>query len=317
VAAHAGTLALFALFALLWAVSGSLEFRPMTSGAVTRGATSLLFLLALLGFGLKAGIVPLHFWLPAAHANAPSHVSALLSGVLLKMGIYGLLRIFTLLPTPPPGVGMLMLGIGTVSAVYGVVFALGQHDLKRLLAYHSIENIGIIVMGLGLALIGVSAQQPAWVALGLAGCLLHVWNHALFKALLFLAAGSVIHGAGTREIDRLGGLGSRWRQRGALRDQAVAICGPAATQRFRERSADLRGCSASMRMAPRVCGPPRRWRCARNGGALAVACFQGVGTVFLGPHRSEALRRTKHRQHAARDDPARASVPSRSARSRS
>jgi len=295
VAAHAGTLALFALFALLWAVSGTLEFRPMTSSAGTQGATSVLFLLALLGFGLKAGIVPLHFWLPAAHADAPSHVSALLSGVLLKMGIYGLLRIFMLLPAPPPGVGMLMIGIGTVSAVYGVVFALGQHDLKRLLAYHSIENIGIIVMGLGLALIGVSAQQPAWVALGLAGCLLHVWNHALFKALLFLAAGSVIHSAGTREIDRLGGLGKPMARTAALfAIGAVAICGLPPLNGF---ASELLIYVGLFRV--NADGASRLWSAAplaapllAMAGALAVACFvKAYGTVFLGPHRSESAAR--------------------------
>jgi len=147
---------------------------------------SALFLLALLGFGLKAGIVPMHFWLPAAHANAPSHVSALLSGVMLKMGIYGLLRIFMLLPTPPPGVGMLMIGIAppAPSTASSSRWASTISTPARVPQH---RDIGIIVMGLGLALLGVSAQQPAWVALGLAGCLLHVWNHALFKALLFLA----------------------------------------------------------------------------------------------------------------------------------
>src|SRR5512146_1785227 len=115
-----------------------------------------LALLALVGFGLKAGLVPLHFWLPGAHAAAPSHVSALLSGVLLKIGIYGLVRTTMLLPSLPLACGVLVLLVGVVSAVLGVAFALGQHDFKRLLAYHSIENIGIILMGLGLALVGVA-----------------------------------------------------------------------------------------------------------------------------------------------------------------
>ena len=295
VATHAGTLALFALFALLWAVNGSLEFRPMASGAGTQGATSALFLLALVGFGFKAGIVPLHFWLPAAHANAPSHVSALMSGLLLKMGIYGLLRFFTLLPAPPPGVGMLMIAIGTFSAVYGVVFALGQHDLKRLLAYHSIENIGIIVMGMGLALVGVSAQQPAWVALGLAGCLLHVWNHSFFKGLLFLAAGSVIHGAGTREIDRLGGLGKPMSRTAALfAIGAVAICGLPPLNGFVSELLIYVGLFRAG-----ADGASRQWSAAPLAapllamvGALAVACFvKAYGTVFLGPHRSEGAAR--------------------------
>ena len=295
VATHAGTLALFAMFGLLWAASGSLEFLPLPDGASGPGVSSVLFLLALLGFGLKAGILPLHFWLPAAHANAPSHVSALLSGVMLKMGIYGLLRILMLLPAPPAAVGMSLLGLGAASAVYGVVFALGQHDLKRLLAYHSVENIGIIVMGLGLALIGVSAKQPSWVALGLGGCLLHVWNHALFKGLLFLAAGSAVHSAGTREIDRLGGLARPMARTASLfAIGAVAICGLPPLNGFVSElmiyvglfrvSGD--GIEGEWSLAP-LAAP-----LLALAGALAVACFvKAFGTVFLGPARSESAAR--------------------------
>ena len=291
VATHAGTLALFALFGLLWAVTGSLEFRPLPSDASRPGVIGVLFLLALLAFGLKAGLVPMHFWLPAAHAQAPSHVSALLSGVVLKIGIYGLLRFLTLLPAPPPAVGMLLLAAGAGSAVYGVLFALGQHDLKRLLAYHSIENIGIIVMGLGLALIGVSANQPAWAALGLGGCLLHVWNHALFKGLLFLAAGSVIHGAGTREIDRLGGLAKPMARTAALfAIGAAAICGLPPLNGF---VSELLIYVGLLRVTGD--GVDGVWSVAplavpllAMSGALAIACFVKVfGTVFLGPLRSE------------------------------
>src|SRR5207244_1858055 len=144
---------------------------------------------------LKAGLMPLHVWLPSSHAIAPSHVSAAMSGVIIKMGIYGLVRVTALLPDPPLAWGATVLALGAVSGVLGVAFAVGQHDLKRLLAYHSIENIGIIIMGLGLALIGRSSGRAAWVILGLGGGLLHVWNHAIFRALLFLSAGSVIHAA--------------------------------------------------------------------------------------------------------------------------
>ncbi len=290
VSTHVATLVLFAFFGLWWATTGSLEFRPLPSGASTPGVTISLFLLALLGFGLKAGIVPLHFWLPAAHANAPSHVSALLSGVVLKMGIYGLLRILMLLPTPPPAVGMLLLGVGAGSALYGVLFALGQHDFKRLLAYHSVENIGIIVMGLGLALIGVSAQQPAWAALGLGGCLLHVWNHAFFKALLFLAAGSVIHSVGTREIDRLGGLAVPMARTATLfAIGATAICGLPPLNGF---VSELLIYVGLLRISGD--GTAGLWSVAplavpmlAMAGALAIACFVKVfGSVFLGPQRS-------------------------------
>src|SRR5206468_9092957 len=164
--------------------------------------------------------------LPSAHAIAPSHVSAIMSGVFIKMGIYGLVRVTSLVPDPPLEWGGVVLALGAVSGVLGVAFAIGQHDLKRLLAYHSIENIGIIVMGLGLALLGRSLGRADWIVLGLAGALLHVWNHALFKALLFFSAGSVIHTAHTREIDHLGGLAKAmpWTALSFLVG-AVAICG--------------------------------------------------------------------------------------------
>lgn len=295
VSAHAGTLALVAAFGLLFAATGSLELRPLAAGASGSGTASAIFALAFLGFGLKAGIAPMHFWLPAAHASAPSHVSALLSGVVLKMGIYGLLRILTLLPQPPAGVGLLLLAVGAGSALYGVLFALGQHDLKRLLAYHSVENVGIIVMGMGLALVGASAGQPAWAALGLAGCLLHVWNHALFKGLLFLAAGSVVHAAGTREIDRLGGLAKPMGQTAALFALgAAAICGLPPLNGFVSELLIYVGLFRTA--ADGVAGS---WAVAALAapllalaGALAIACFvKAFGAVFLGPSRSEAAAR--------------------------
>jgi hydrogenase-4 component B len=172
-----------------------------------------------------------------------------------------------------------------------VLFALGQHDLKRLLAYHSVENIGIIVMGLGVALVGVSAEQPAWAALGLAGCLLHVWNHALFKSLLFLAAGSAIHAAGTAEIDRLGGLAKPMARSAALFALgAVAICGLPPLNGFASEllifvglfRIGAHGVAGVWSIAP-LAAP-----LLALAGALAVACFvKAFAAVFLGPSRSE------------------------------
>jgi hydrogenase-4 component B len=196
-------LSLFAFFASLSAITGSWDLGPMRD----RAELAPLFWLALIGFGLKAGLFPLHIWLPSAHANAPSHVSAILSGVTIKMGIYGLVRFTGWLPVPDAG-GWTVAALGVISAVLGVAFALGQHDLKRLLAYHSVENIGIILIGLGFAMIADSRGYPVVGQLAMAGALLHVWNHGLFKALLFLGAGSVLHATGTREMSRLGGL---WR----------------------------------------------------------------------------------------------------------
>ncbi len=150
----------------------------------------MLFLLAVVGFGTKAGFMPLHVWLPEAHPAAPSHVSAVMSGAMVKVGIYGLVRALTYLPAAPAWWGWLLIGIGIVSGIWGVLFALAQHDLKRLLAYSTVENIGIIALGLGVGLLGVSYGAPLVAVLGFAGALLHVVNHALFKGLLFLGAGA-------------------------------------------------------------------------------------------------------------------------------
>ncbi|MEJ2201574.1 MAG: proton-conducting transporter membrane subunit [Desulfuromonadaceae bacterium] len=203
---HAGTLALFALFIFLAQCSGGFDFPAAESLSADAGPATIIFLLALLGFGFKAGLMPLHIWLPGAHAAAPSQVSALLSGVMIKTGIYGLVRVSGFFAVPPSWWGWTILILGAISGVMGVVFAIAQHDIKRLLAYHSVENIGIIALGLGTALLGKSFDQPLLTSLGLAGALLHVINHGLFKSLLFLGAGAVIHATGTREIDHYGGL---------------------------------------------------------------------------------------------------------------
>jgi hydrogenase-4 component B len=284
IATHLGTLALFALWRQ---TTGSYALQPAAPGAVGAGAATALFFLALAGFGLKAGVMPLHFWLPGAHANAPSHVSAMLSGVLLKMGIYGLVRFLSLLPDPPGAWGGLILFLGGVSGLLGVVFAIGQHDLKRLLAYHSVENIGIILMGLGLAMLGRSAGRPEWVVLGLAGCLLHVWNHFLFKSLLFLCAGGVVHGAHTREIDRLGGLARAMPWTAAMfLVGTLAICGLPPLNGFVSelfvylgllRTVAPEGNSTAVLAAPVLAAI----------GALALACFvKAYGAVFLGHPRT-------------------------------
>ena len=207
VATHLGTAFLLAFFLLLARETGSMDFDVWAEkGIHTQGLAGILFLLAVVGFGTKAGFMPLHVWLPEAHPAAPSHVSALMSGVMIKTGIYGLLRAFTFLGMPPLWWGWVLIGIGLTSGVLGVLFALAQHDLKRLLAYHSVENIGIIALGLGVGLLGMSTGSSMLIVLGFGGALLHVVNHALFKGLLFLGAGAVLHGTGTLEIDHLGGL---------------------------------------------------------------------------------------------------------------
>ena len=215
VATHAGTLCLFGMTALLHATTGSFAWEAPDGGLSTARPAGIVFLLALAGFGAKAGLFPFHFWLPGAHAGAPSHVSAVMSGVMLKVGLYGLLRITSLYGAPPSWWGGLLLVLGAASALYGAALAAGQGDVKRLLAYSSIENVGIVATGIGLALLGRAAGRPEWVALGLGGALLHVLFHSLFKPLLFLGAGAVIHGTGTREIDLMGGLLRKMPKTGA------------------------------------------------------------------------------------------------------
>lgn len=292
-ASHAATLSLFALFAFMYGTTGSYDLKPLAAGSISPTATTIMFLLALIGFGLKAGIMPLHFWLPSAHAMAPSHVSALMSGVLIKAGIYGLVRFTSLVPQPPVWWGGLLLTFGMISAVLGVAFALGQHDLKRLLAYHSIENIGIIVVGLALALLGRSLDQPVWLALGLTGCLLHVWNHAIFKSLLFLCAGSVIHARHTREIDHLGGLAKSmpWTA-GCFLIGATAICGLPPLNGFVSEFLIYSGLFHTLGLGNGMAYPAASLAVPALAlmGALAVACFVKVyGVVFLGVSRQPYL----------------------------
>jgi hydrogenase-4 component B len=300
VATHLSTLCLFGLFALLFATTGSLVLEPIGSERMSPAMSTAMFVLALVGFGLKAGVMPLHVWLPGAHAAAPSHVSALMSGVIIKMGVYGIVRLTAILPHQRPEWGVVVLGLGAVSGVLGVAYAVGQHDLKRLLAYHSIENIGIIVMGIGLALLGRSLGRPDWVVLGLAGALLHVWNHAVFKALLFLSAGSVLHATHTREIDQLGGLAKLMPATAfCFLVGAVAICGLPPLNGFVSEFLIYLGlfrtltASTGLVLVSAFAVPAL----ALIGG-LAVACFVKVyGAVFLGTARSE------HPHHAQESAP--------------
>jgi hydrogenase-4 component B len=207
--AHGGLVLLMAAFLLLGASAASTGFADLrTAAAALPGHTrNAVFVLVLLGFGSKAGLVPLHVWLPLAHPAAPSHVSALMSGVMIKMGVYGLLR-FTLdlLGGGPPWWGGVILAVGAVSALLGVLYALMEHDLKRLLAYHSVENVGIIFLGVGAGLMFRSYGLMPLAAVGLVAGLYHTLNHACFKSLLFLGSGAVVHATHTRNMEELGGL---------------------------------------------------------------------------------------------------------------
>ncbi len=285
---HISTLLLFVLFALMSSWTGSSQFDAFSHFQWSRDQADVIFLLALTAFGIKAGLFPGHYWLPPAHAAAPSHVSALMSGVLIKIGVYGVVRACVfVLSAVELWWGVVVLTLGAVSAILGVAFALGQHDIKRLLAYHSIENIGIIFSGLGIALIGVATAQPVLVALGMLGGLLHVWNHSLFKALLFLSAGSVVHAAHTREIDELGGVQRRMPfTSAAFLIGAVAICGLPPLNGFVSEfliyQASFVGAAGGSARFVVLLAPALAFA-----GALAVACFVKVfGAVFLGSPRS-------------------------------
>jgi len=206
---HAGLACMLAGMLLLTAWTGSARFADWTAAApaLGAGARSLAWALLALGFGAKAGGVPLHVWLPLAHPAAPSHVSALMSGVMIKLGIYGLLRAsFVWLAPALPWWGATLLLVGAISAVAGVLYAIVDRDLKRLLAFSSIENVGIVLVGTGAALTFAATSMAGLALLALAAALYHVVNHAAFKSLLFMAAGGVLHGTGTRDMEALGGL---------------------------------------------------------------------------------------------------------------
>lgn len=205
-ASQLGAACLVPVFVLLGGGAGGLEFDGLSAAGLSPAAAGLVFALAVAGFGAKAGIVPFHVWLPEAHPVAPSPVSALLSGVLIKFGVYGLVRVLGFLGPPQPWWAWVLIGLGLLSGVWGILNAIVQKDLKRLLAYSSVENVGIIILGVGLGLHGRVTNSAAMAVLGFGGALMHVWTHAVGKGLLFLGAGAVKHAAGTTDIDRLGGL---------------------------------------------------------------------------------------------------------------
>jgi hydrogenase-4 component B len=250
------------------------------------------FVLLFLGFGMKAGIIPLHVWLPAAHPVSPSNVSALMSGIVIKTGIYGMARVFfDFYGDLPPWAGMLVLTIGVISALLGVLYALMEHDIKRLLAYHSIENIGIILMGFGSALLFRSYGHPQLASLALVAGLFHTLNHGVFKCLLFLGAGGVVQATGTRNMERMGGLIRRMPSTAmCFLIGAVAISGLPPLNGFISEwltyQALLAGFGATTDLT-RV-GFPIAGALLALTAALAAACFvKAFGITFLALPRSE------------------------------
>ena len=207
VAMHVGVLFLFTAFMLIYSKSGSFDFTSFKAVFETNPRfTGFVFALFFIGFGIKAGFIPLHTWLPVAHPAAPSNISAVMSGVMIKTGIYGILRILSLIPDPPAEIGYWIFAVSGCSVCLGVIYAVAQQDMKRLLAYCSVENIGIIGMGIGLGALGLSYKNYGMAVLGFSGGILHVFNHSLFKGLLFFGAGAVYQNTHTRNIELMGGV---------------------------------------------------------------------------------------------------------------
>ena len=204
---HIGTAFIMAAFMLLYKFTGETAIHLIDPSLIPGPSKSLIFILFLIGFGTKAGIIPLHIWLPYAHPAAPSNVSALMSGVMIKTAIYGIIRfVLEILSPELSWWGVVLLAVGAASTVLGVAFALMENNIKRLLAYSSIENIGIILMGVGLCAIGSANRNYTLAALSLAAALFHTFNHSVFKGLLFLGAGSIHFATGTKDMEKLGGL---------------------------------------------------------------------------------------------------------------
>lgn len=289
-----GTGMLFCGFLLLASAAGSLEFTALHGAGERLGpaAGAAAFLLLFLGFGVKAGIIPLHIWLPAAHPVAPSNISALMSGIVIKTGIYGMARVFfDFYGALPAWLGMVVLVVAVASALLGVLYALMEHDLKRLLAYHSIENIGIILIGFASALLFRSYGHPALAALALIAGLFHTINHAIFKCLLFLGAGSVLHSTHTRNMERMGGLIRRMPATAlCFLVGALAISGLPPLNGFVSEwltyQALLGGFGATPELT-RIAFPIAGALLALTA-ALAAACFvKAFGITFLALPRSE------------------------------
>ncbi|WP_029010110.1 hydrogenase 4 subunit B [Azospirillum halopraeferens] len=289
--AHAGSVAIMAAFFILAAHAGSFDFEAFRHTSLSPGAASVVFLLGFLGFGAKAGMIPLHIWLPSAHPAAPSHASALMSGVMIKIGVFGIIKVgVDLLGGGIAWWGLLVLACGAVSSVLGVIYALAEHDIKKLLAYHSVENIGIILMGVGVGMVGVATEQPAVAVLGFLAGLYHLLNHAVFKGLLFLGAGAVISRMHTKDMEEMGGLARRmpWTAAafltGALAISAIPPLNGFVSEWFAYQA--LFSAALGGSFGVKLLAPVAAVALALTG-ALAVMCFvKAYGVTFTGQPRS-------------------------------
>ena len=300
--AHGFAALVLVAFLLLFIETGSLDFAAFRTAAPPNWLASIIFLLAFFGFGAKAGMIPLHTWLPRAHPAAPSNASAMMSGVMIKLGVYGMIRVgVDFLGASTAWWGWMVLAFGAVSAVLGAFYALAEQDIKRLLAYSSVENIGIILMGAGAGMVGIAIHRPVLATVGLLAALYHLLNHATFKGLMFLGAGALLDSLSTRDMAKMGGLGRRmpWTALcfliGALAISAIPPLNGFVGEWFTYQSFFIAGHGVDF--TGRLLGPIAAVMLAITG-ALALACFFGAwGMIFGGAPRSE-------RAEQARETPA-------------
>lgn len=287
---HVGMFFILIAFLVVDKATGQMNFNSLGL-YFSNHSNFWLFILFFIGFGIKAGFIPMHTWLPQAHPAAPSHVSGVMSGVMIKIGIYGILRVLVSVQSDLLLIGIVILVISLISGVLGVMMAIVQHNLKRLLAYHSIENMGIIGIGIGLGVIGLATNNTALSLFGFSGGLLHVLNHSLFKSLLFFNAGSVYHATHTQNIEHLGGLMKRMPYTAILfLIGSLAICGLPPFNGFISEYLIYIGMFKSLSVANLyqsilVLGTIVGLSLI---GGLAIFCFtKAFGIVFLGECRSE------------------------------
>ena len=300
--AHAGSVLIMAAFFILYSHSGSLDFESFRATHLSGPLASLVFLLAFFGFGAKAGMVPLHSWLPRAHPAAPSHASALMSGVMVKIGVFGIIKVgIDLLGAQAQWWGLVVLGFGAVSAVLGVLYALAEQDIKRLLAYSSVENVGIILMGVGVGMIGLANHNMLLASIGLLAAFYHLLNHAAFKGLLFLGAGAILFRTHTRDMEQLGGLAKRMPITamlfliGAMAISALPPLNGFVSEWFTYQSlfSMARSGADVGNLTMRLAGPIGMVMLAITG-ALAAMCFvKAYGISFSGLPRSEKAEHAK------------------------
>ena len=295
---HVSVIFIIVAFALLSIQASSFDFAQFKLALENNVVlANIVFILAFIGFGIKAGFFPFHNWLPDAHPAAPSHVSGMMSGVMIKTGIYGILRVLTFVYHPEAQIGYFVLIISVISALYGVLYAISQHDIKRLLAYHSIENIGIIGIGIGIGMLGLSYNCAPVAILGFAGGILHILNHSIFKELLFLAAGSVYTKTHTRNIEILGGLIKSMPKTAVLfLIASIAICGLPPFNGFISefliyfgmlKGLLINNISMFIILILSIAG-------LALVGTMAILCFtKAFSIVFLGESRSENAKNVK------------------------